>query len=115
VLYLTRGQPEAALAQFDSDNIVARAAIYHALGRHAESDRLLAQVITEAGETDGAGVIAWIYAVRGEPDSALMWLDRAYQRKDEFLLSVRGDPIFEKALAHDPRYQEFIRKMNFPK
>jgi Flp pilus assembly protein TadD len=114
VLYLIRGRPEAALDQFDSDNILALALVYHALGRHADSDRLLAQAIAEGGQ-DAPGQIARSYAFRGEPDAALTWLERAYRQKDDYLLDVRGDPIIQKALGHDPRFQELVRKMNFPK
>ena len=112
LLYLIRGRPQAALAQFDPNHIDALAMVYHALGRHADSDRMLAQVIAEVSD-DAPGAIARIYAFRGEPDAALTWLERAYRQKDDYLLGIRGDPIIEKALGRDPRFQELIRKINF--
>jgi tetratricopeptide (TPR) repeat protein len=114
LLYLIRGRPQAALAQFDPNHIDALAMVYHALGRHADSDRMLAQVIAEVSD-DAPGAIARIYAFRGEPDAALTWLERAYRQKDDYLLGIRGDPIIQKALGRDPRFQELIRKINFPK
>jgi TolB-like protein len=113
-LDLIRGRPQAALAEFAPTNIAALAAVYHALGRHADSDRMLAQVIAEGGETN-PGVIAWIYAARGERDATLAWLERAYRQKDADILGFQNNPMYKKTLGHDPRYQELVRKMNFPK
>jgi hypothetical protein len=60
-------------------------------------------------------LIARVYAARGEPDAALAWLERAYQQKDEDILGFQNEPMLKKALGNDPRYQAFLRKMNFPK
>jgi serine/threonine-protein kinase len=57
--------------------------------------------------------IAEAHAFRGEKDKAFTWLDRAYAQKDYFLGTIKGDPLLQNIRA-DPRYQLFLRKMNFP-
>jgi len=120
VIYLLRGQFEAALAEFerekntadDGPNFGGLACVYHALGRHVESDRMLARV-AERGEAV-AFYMAEIHAFRGEPDSAFDWLERAYRRRDVNLISIKNDPLL-KSLEHDRRYDELLRKLDLPK
>lgn len=50
--------------------------VLHALGRKAESDAALAQLIREEAES-AAYNIAYVHAIRNEPDKAFQWLDRA--------------------------------------
>jgi hypothetical protein len=85
---------------------------YFALGRKAESDAKLAEAIRQNG-TDWASGIAEVYAFRGEKDRAFEWLDRACEVRDEFLYTIKGDPLL-KSLEGDPRYKAFLRKLNIP-
>ena len=52
---------------------------YFALGRRAESDASLGQMLKGYSEIPFG--IATIYAFRGESDQALKWLDRAYEQQ----------------------------------
>jgi TolB-like protein/DNA-binding winged helix-turn-helix (wHTH) protein/Flp pilus assembly protein TadD len=116
VVLLARSQPQAALTAFSKEPLEAAringsAMAYFALGRKAESDAALAQMLKGyAGIPFG---IATIYAFRGESDEAFKWLDRAYEQKDQFLYRIKFAPEFDK-LHDDPRYKAFLKKMNLP-
>jgi TolB-like protein/DNA-binding winged helix-turn-helix (wHTH) protein/Flp pilus assembly protein TadD len=116
VVLLARSQPQAALTAIAKEPIEAAqftgsAMAYFALGRRAESDASLAQMLKGYSEIPFG--IATIYAFRGESDQAFKWLDRAYERKDPFLHRIKFAPEFDK-LHDDPRYKAFLKKMNFP-
>jgi tetratricopeptide (TPR) repeat protein len=56
--------------------------------------------------------IATFYALAGENDKAMHWLERAYELRDPnlpYLLEPEWD-----ALRNDPRFQELAKKMNLP-
>ena len=42
----------------------------------------------------------------------MQWLNRAFDFKDEDLYAIRDDPLVSK-LEGDPRYQAFLKKLNF--
>jgi TolB-like protein/Flp pilus assembly protein TadD len=114
---LLQGNIQGALTEMqqerpDSGRDVGLAIVYYALGRRAESDAALAQVVQEHAQDD-AWEIADAYAYRGELDQAFAWLDRAYSQKDTGLFLIKSDPFF-KNLNGDPRYKAFLRKMKLP-
>jgi TolB-like protein len=114
---LARGQPEAALAEYSKETIrdgrlSGSAMAYFALGRKADSDAALVQMIQD--QATRPFYVARVYAFRGESDEALRWLDRAYAQKDGGRLTfIKGDPTFRK-IEGDPRYKAFLRKMRLP-
>jgi TolB-like protein len=114
---LTHGESTAALAEMQQEAIeegkqAGLAMAYHALGRKADSDAMLARMLKEHPDRYGAG-IASVYAFRGQSDEAMRWLDRAYTQKDVGLAYVKVDAPF-KRIGADPRYKAFLRKMNLP-
>ena len=85
---------------------------YHALGRGAESKAALERFIREHADDDAFNV-AEAYGYLGDPDHALLWLDRAYRQKDAQLQYLKSDwPL--RSIEHDPRYKAFLHKMNLP-
>jgi len=54
--------------------------------------------------------LARLYASVGELDSAITWLERAYERRDGMVVYLRGMPDFDP-LRDDPRYQALLRKV----
>jgi serine/threonine protein kinase/predicted Zn-dependent protease len=86
---------------------------YWSMGRKAESDAALKQLVDKYAEVDAYG-IAEVYAYRGQVDAAFAWLDRAYQQRDCGCTYVKSD-LFLKNLRPDPRYKAFLRKMKLPK
>jgi tetratricopeptide (TPR) repeat protein len=57
--------------------------------------------------------LAAAYAACGRNGEAFRWLERAYREHDSFLASMRTDITFEK-LRPDPRFQDLLKRMNFP-
>jgi Tfp pilus assembly protein PilF len=57
--------------------------------------------------------LATAYAACGRNDEAFRWLERAYREHDSFLAGMKADITLEK-LRPDPRFQDLVRRMNFP-
>jgi len=57
--------------------------------------------------------IATMYTRAGKNDEALEWLEKAYEAHDSNMPAISVDPIFDN-LREDPRFQDILRKMNFP-
>jgi len=114
---LMRGRLEEALAEanLEADDEAAnfaRALIFHAMGKSADSDAALKRALA-ANTIHWSSEAARAYAFRGELDQSFEWLDRAYQQRDVDLYYVKGDPLL-KNLKGDSRYKAFLRKMNLP-
>ena len=82
---------------------------YHALGRKAESDAALAELIQKYEQTIAYN-IAYVLAYRGEADRAFEWLDKAVEYHDSALGDVAFDPC-SQSLHSDPRWLPFLRKI----
>ena len=114
---LLRGQPDAALTEFSKETVEAArlggiAMAHFAQGRKADSDAALAQMTKHP--TDHPFFIAQAYALRGDPNASLKWLDAAYEQKESGMLPlIKGDAMFKK-IEGDPRYKAFLKKMNLP-
>jgi hypothetical protein len=57
---------------------------------------------------------AYLYAAVGEKDRAFLFLNKAYKDRNWYLITLRVNPLFDP-LRSDPRFQDFVRRMNFPK
>ncbi len=115
--YLLFGKPEMALKEMQEENlevfkVFGLALVYHALGRNKESEVALKDFI-ERHQNDWNYLLAELYAFRGEKDLAFMWLEKAYLKKDSWLVFFKGDPLL-KNLKSDSRYDAFMKKMNLP-
>jgi TolB-like protein/Tfp pilus assembly protein PilF len=108
---LWKSEPEEALAAMQqvaagSARLEGLAMAYHALGRTAESDSVLAELI-EKYEQGWAYNIAYVLAFRGEADRAFEWLDKAVQYNDPGL-SLLAVPIQFTNILDDPRWLPFL-------
>jgi len=55
--------------------------------------------------------IGGIYAVLGDTENALQWLERAYDERSGYLPSIGTDFVFD-SLRGDPRFRSLLQKMN---
>ena len=92
----------------------------YAYARSGEKDQALRTLseLQELKKRSGSGDVSYDLALveigLGNRDEALAWLEKEYQqRDDDGLLWLKMDPIFDP-LHTDPRFQELVRRMNFP-
>jgi TolB-like protein/DNA-binding winged helix-turn-helix (wHTH) protein/Tfp pilus assembly protein PilF len=58
-------------------------------------------------------VLANAYTCLGDRDHAFAWLEIAYKERDGALQGLKVDPNWDN-LRSDPRFQDLLRRMNFP-
>ena len=56
---------------------------------------------------------ARVYAALSETDETFKWLETAYQQRANWMVLLKVDPCFDN-LRSDPRFQDLMRRMNFP-
>jgi adenylate cyclase len=111
---MLKGQPDVALAEIQQESneewrLADLPMAYHALGRGAESDAALAELIGKYAK-DTAYNIAYVLAYRGEADRAFDWLDKAVAYQDPGLTDIAVQPLFAN-IRKDPRWLPFLRKL----
>lgn len=57
--------------------------------------------------------IALVYAGLGDKDKAFQWLDKAYNEHSGDMNLLKVNPTWDP-LRSDPRFQDLLRRMNFP-
>jgi serine/threonine protein kinase len=60
-----------------------------------------------------AFAFAYLFAGLGEKDRAFSYLEKAYEDRDSGLTYLQIQPAFDP-LRSDPRFQDLLRRMNFP-
>jgi TolB-like protein/Tfp pilus assembly protein PilF len=117
LLLLRQGSAERALAEAQLEHnedakALALVPIYRALGRIKESDAVVADMEQRLGANQPT-TIADAYALAGNKDRAMEWLDRAFKKNDPNLQSIRGD-YYLYSLRDVPAYQELLRHLKAP-
>ena len=109
-------EAEQAKNQADENPFaLARLGSAYALsGNRAKSEK----VIEELGELSKAqyvcpSYLARIYIGLDDKDRAIEWLGKAYEERSTDLVWLRVEPGFD-ALRSEPRFQDLLRRMNFP-
>ncbi len=112
-IYVLEGKPAAALAESrlarEDDRLRITAMAEHDLGHATQSRQAVEDLATRYGHAQ-AESIAQVYAWRGDRARAFEWLERALGQE---IWGVKFDPFLRK-LHGDPRWTNFLRKMNLP-
>ncbi|MCI0721610.1 MAG: tetratricopeptide repeat protein [Acidobacteria bacterium] len=120
--YEQKGKHDEAIAELRQAVVVGNnpgykahlAHAYAVAGRKGEARKLLAEL--------GAGPeplyvppthLAEVYVGLGDKEEAFARLEQAYQVRDSQLTLIRTLPQFDP-LRSDPRFQDLLRRMNFP-
>jgi TolB-like protein/DNA-binding winged helix-turn-helix (wHTH) protein/Tfp pilus assembly protein PilF len=123
--YEGSGEPSQAIPEYrkavelshgDSDATAALAHAYAATSRKAAAQKILQEWLRQS-ETSYISpyMIATIYAGLGGKDNAFEYLERAYkERSPDLPYFLRADLRMD-SLRSDPRFQDLMRRMNFPK
>jgi TolB-like protein/Flp pilus assembly protein TadD len=114
LILLAQGRREEALEEMErlspeDGRYEGLAVVYHALGRHRESDDALRQAVNDELPTEQS-MLTRVCAFRGDLDRAFAYLDSAYANRDAELWYLKGDWLVSN-LTTDPRYAAFLRKM----
>ncbi len=86
---------------------------YAMAGRRAEARKIAAQLEVESQTkpVDAFGLVL-LYTALGEKDEAIRWAEAAYKNRHPFTPWFKS-PLF-KLLRSDSRFQDLLRRMNFP-
>jgi TolB-like protein/DNA-binding winged helix-turn-helix (wHTH) protein len=87
---------------------------YGRAGNKTEAQKALQRLIEMSKQRVGNYAVALVYAGLGEKDRAFEWLEKAYKVRDKGLCYMKVDPALDP-LRSDPRFQDLLRRMNFPK
>ena len=58
-------------------------------------------------------IFAVIYARLGQIEEAVTWLERAYEERDHGLIYLKVFQAYDSMRSH-PRFQDLMRRLNFP-
>ena len=101
----------------EPDNLRARASlgcVYAAAGRRTEAVGIAANLIQFSKRRSvSAYSIACIYAELHDANEACVWLEKAYEDRADGLYNLKVNPRFDPVRS-DPRFQDLLRRMNFP-
>jgi eukaryotic-like serine/threonine-protein kinase len=114
---MARGELDAALKELMAEiskngKESGLTAVYHMMGRKADSDAALIRLMNEYH--DWPTGVALAHAARGERDQAIEWLEKAYVARDPDLLLWGPVHPFFASLHDEVRYKELMQKMNLP-
>jgi serine/threonine-protein kinase len=105
---------QRAINLFPGGNTQAEALLGHAYavsGRKAEALKTISDLTNQAKQKYvGPYHIAAIYAGLGDKDQAFAWLEKAYQERSDWMVSLPGDQRFDN-LRTDPRYTGLLQRL----
>jgi TolB-like protein/Flp pilus assembly protein TadD len=112
---MLKGEPEAALVEIqqepiDEYRLLGLAMIYHALGRAADSEAVLQEILS-LDERDWSYNFAYVHAYLGHLDEAFEWLNKAAGYGDMGLSDVPVEVRLFSSLHDDPRWLPFLESI----
>jgi tetratricopeptide (TPR) repeat protein len=98
-----------------SDSYLGRAVTYMASGKpeSAEEFRRKSQKNADREQPPAWQMAVMYLQVQPDADKAITWLRKAYDERDPWMKSLKVAPEFD-AIRSDPRFQDLVRRMNFP-
>ena len=96
-------------------SVALLAGAYAEAGCRQETERLLGE-LTEISRTRYVSpyVVALIFAALKQTDQAIAHLETGYQERAAWMVWMNKDPRLDD-LRSNPRFQNLLRRMNFPK
>jgi len=58
-------------------------------------------------------LVAGVYMRLGDKARALQWLEKGYQERDDLMIDLNVDPVFD-AFRSEPRFQDLVRRVGIP-
>jgi len=107
-------QRAIALSKGNLVYVAVLGSAYARAGRRDEALKILNELKARSKrEFVPTGLFCLIYASLAEKDEAFAWLEKAYQERDDAMLGLKWYPQFDP-LRSDGRFQDLLRRMNFP-
>ena len=122
VIYTQEGRYKEAIQEFQIEQKLGGGLqlgrigyAYAHLGNKKQALRILSQLEAQEGETGGVSFdLAVVELGLGNKEEAIAWLQKLdEEHDDDYLLSLANDHVFDP-LHTDPRFQDIVRKMEFP-
>jgi TolB-like protein/DNA-binding winged helix-turn-helix (wHTH) protein/lipoprotein NlpI len=117
--YEAQGKLDTAILCLKKQNLQQGfdvAALYAVAGNPTEARRRLDESTRRLKEEKSylrPGWVAEVYVSLGDKDEAMQWLERGYKERDIWLALLKVWPRFDP-MRSDPRFQDLLRRMNFP-
>jgi len=120
--YIQKGVPEQAIAELqevllqhdDPPWLGWLGYAYAKAGRRQEALKVVAALTEPSTRPYVVSIeVARVCVGLGELNDAFRWLEKAYQGRESNLTYLQVDPSFD-VLRPDPRFQDLLRRMNFP-
>ena len=118
--YAAKGMYREAVHEFEESSrsmenrSLAIASIGNALARSGDRSgaiRALDELAALSKQRRVAAIcFALVYAGLGENDQTMVWLEKAYKERSDFLIILRVDPVFD-GLRADRRFQDLLRRI----
>jgi tetratricopeptide (TPR) repeat protein len=113
-IYLQKGMAKEALAEYREELYPGRIHAYVAAGNRGEALRILGELKQQSKHSYiSPWRIAWAYTALGQNEEALVWLQKGFDTYAGGMDRLKVGPELDP-LRSDPRFQELLRRMNFP-
>ena len=96
--------------------LVGLATVHAASGATDELEQVLDELMetTQGGTTPlSRSSLATVHALRGDYDTAMDWLERAYEEGEPRMSHIKVQPTLD-ALQQNPRFQDLLRRIGLP-
>jgi serine/threonine-protein kinase len=121
--YSQQGRHEDAIQAIEQGRAVAgdnplnegiRASVYGRGGRREQALEIVNELKRrQAQRYTPAFAIAMAYAGLDDADAMFHWMEKAYEEREPVLPIINDFPLFDPYRS-DPRYQDLVKRMNFP-
>ena len=91
--------------------------LYGRLGRRADALKQLERLdeIAARGRYVSPVSRAHVYAGLDEVDEVFAWLEEGFEERTHWLIWLGREPYDWGNVVSDPRFQDLVRRMNFPR
>lgn len=105
---------EKAAQRRSTNSVASLGHVYGLMGRKKEAGEILLE-LKKRGEQKGVSdyQIALVHVGLNETDAAIEALEQAYRERSTLMSYLKMDPRLDP-LRSNPRFQELLRRMNFP-
>jgi predicted Zn-dependent protease len=113
---ITELQAEESGGWVSSEEVLASLGqVYGLEGKKQEAEKVLAELMQRSKHTYVSPcLLADVYVGLGDRERTLSALEQAYQEHDQAVIYLKVAPMYDQ-FHSDPRFQELLRGMGFPR